>query len=253
MEVVGDKKVLLRWAVWNITSLMVITRSDQNEWQHKILACFKGHTFDLATEEDWIAVAAGEGPNTKVKLWQSDNFRQDISLPELHPFAAEIALKKPFMVICCRGLRTPSCVQVYQLASDPLMEEIRPVASLIKTIQLEGKAGQLMFNELFFGFVLDPDEDDRQEVVLIEKKALLVASIPSEETEKRQILLQDDGSTYKVGMNTTSLVYAQWMKKDEDSEQGSLDDDKDDSDNSDEDLEDKEVVVPLHKKDFWRT
>ena len=133
------------------------------------------------------------------------------------------------------------------------MEEIRPVASLIKTIQLEGKAGQLMFNELFFGFVLDPDEDDRQEVVLIEKKALLDASIPSEETEKRQILLQDDGSTYKVGMNTTSLVYAQWMKKDEDSEQGSLDDDKDDSDNSDEDLEDKEVVVPLHKKDFWRT
>ena len=71
--------------------------------------------------------------------------------------------------------------------------------------------------------------------------------------EKRQILLQDDGSAYKVGMNTTSLVYAQWMKKDEDSEQGSLDDDKDDSDNSDEDLEDKEVVVPLHKKDFWRT
>ena len=108
IEVVGDKVVLLRWAVWNITSLMVITRSDQNEWQHKILACFKGHTFDLATEEDWIAVAAGEGPNTKVKLWQSDNFRQDISLPELHPFAAEIALKKPFMVICCRGLRTPS-------------------------------------------------------------------------------------------------------------------------------------------------
>ena len=82
MEVVGDKKVLLRWAVWNITSLMVITRSDQNEWQSKILACFKGNTFDLATEEDWIAVAAGEGPNTKVKLWQSDNFRQDISLPE---------------------------------------------------------------------------------------------------------------------------------------------------------------------------
>ena len=71
--------------------------------------------------------------------------------------------------------------------------------------------------------------------------------------EKRQILLQDDGSTYKVGMNTTSLVYAQWMKKDEDSEQGSLDDDKDDSDNSDEDLEDREVVFPLHKKDFWRT
>ena len=133
------------------------------------------------------------------------------------------------------------------------MEDIRPVASLIKTIQLEGKARQMIFNEFFFGFVLDPDEDDRQEVVLIEKKALLDASIPSEETEKRQILLQDDGSTYKVGMNTTSLVYAQWMKKDEDSEQGSLDDDKADSDDSDEDLEDKEVVFPLHKKDFWRT
>ena len=110
----------------------------------------------------------------------------------------------------------------------------------------------MIFNELFFGFVLCPKED-RQAVVLIEKKALLDASIPSEETERRQILLQDDGSAYKVGMNTTSLVYAQWLKKDEDSEQGSLDDDKDDSDNSDEDLEDKEVVVPLHKKDFWRT
>ena len=185
----------------------------------------------------WIAVSVGRGPNAKVKLWQSDNFRQDISLPECLPFEfAKIALKKPFMVICCGGLTTPSRDQVYQLASDNLMEDIRPVASLIKTIQLEGKAGQLMFNELFFGFVLDPDEDDRQEVVLIEKKALLDASIPSEETEKRQILLQDDGSAYKVGMNTTSLVYAQWLKKDEDSEQGSLDDEKADSDDSDEDL-----------------
>ena len=64
---------------------------------------------------------------------------------------------------------TPSRVQVYQLASDNLMEDIRPVASLIKTIQLEGKAEQLIFNELFFGFVLCPKED-RQAVVLIEKK-----------------------------------------------------------------------------------
>ena len=132
------------------------------------------------------------------------------------------------------------------------MAEQNP-ASLIKTIQLEGKAEQLIFNELFFGFVLDPDEDDRQEVVLIEKKALLDASIPSEETEKRQILLQDDGSTSTVGINTTSLVYALGWKKDEEDEQGSLDDNKDDSDDSDEDLEDKEVVFPLHKKDFWRT
>ena len=71
--------------------------------------------------------------------------------------------------------------------------------------------------------------------------------------EKRQILLQDDGSTSTVGINTTSLVYALGWKKDEEDEQGSLDDSKDDSDDSDEDLEDKEVVFPLHKKDFWRT
>ena len=85
---------------------------------------------------------------------------------------------------------------------------LRPVASLIKTTQLEGDAEQLIFNELFFGFVLLPGEDDRQAVVLIEKKALFNASIPSEGTEKRQIWLQDDGSTSTVGINTTSLVYA---------------------------------------------
>ena len=71
--------------------------------------------------------------------------------------------------------------------------------------------------ELFFGFVLSQGEDDRQEVVLIEKKVLLDASIPSEETEKRQILLHKDESTYTVGMNTTSLVFAVWLKKDEES------------------------------------
>ena len=65
----------------------------------------------------------------------------------------------------------------------------------------------LIFNELFFGFVLSHGEDDRQEVVLIEKKVLLDASIPSEETEKRQILLHNAESTYTVGMNTTSLVF----------------------------------------------
>ena len=154
------------------------------------------------------------------------------------------------MVICCEGL--PSRVEVYQLASDNLTEDIRPVASLIKTTQLEGDAEQLIFNELFFGFVLLPGEDDRQAVVLIEKKALFDASI-LKVTEKRQILLQDDGSTSTVGINTTGLVYALEWKKYEEDEQGSLDDNKDDSDNSDEDLEDREVVFPLHKKDFWRT
>lgn len=51
-------------------------------------------------------------------------------------------------------------------------------------------------------------------------------------------------------MNTTSLVYALGLKKYEEDEQASLDDNKDDSDNSDQDLEDKEVVFPLHKKDL---
>ena len=106
---------------------------------------------------------------------------------------------------------------------------------MIKTIQLEGEAFEVIFNELFFGFVLEKDEDDRQEVVLIEKKALLDASIPSGETEKRRSLLQDDGSTYTVGMNTTSLVFALWLEKDEDSEQGSLDDDHDEGDDHDDD------------------
>ena len=104
----------------------------------------------------------------------------------------------------------------------------------------------MIFNELLFGFLLAPGEDDRQDVVLIEKEALLDDSTPSEETEKRQILLHNDGSTYTVGMNTTSLVFALWMKKDEDSEQGSLDDDYDDGDAYDEDLE--EVVIPLQKE-----
>ena len=123
----------------------------------------------------------------------------------------------------------------------------------------------MIFNELFFGFVLSHGEDDRQEVVLIEKKVLLDASIPSEETEKRQILLHNDESTYTVGMNTTSLVFALWLKKDEECGQGSLDDDYDDGDAYDEDLEQEEgsqddgdkdleeVAFPLYKKDFWGT
>ena len=70
-------------------------------------------------------------------------------------------------------------------------------------------------------------------------------------------------------MNTTSLVFALWLKKDEECEQGSLDDDYDDGDAYDEDLEEEEgsqddykddgdkdleeVAFPLYKKDFWRT
>ena len=145
-----------------------------------------------------------------------------------------------------------SFVKVYQLASDNLMEDIRPVATLIKTIQLEGKAQQLIFNELFFGFVLHPGEDDTQAVVLIEKKALLDASIPSDKTAKRQILLHKKGSPYTVGINTTGLVFATWLKKDKDGDLGSHDD-YENVDNSDEDLEGEKVVIPLHKKDFWKT
>ena len=60
------------------------------------------------------------------------------------------------------------------------MEDKRLRGSLIKTIPMDGEwSGQLISNELFFGFVLDPDENDTQVVVLIEKKALLDASIPS--------------------------------------------------------------------------
>ena len=132
------------------------------------------------------------------------------------------------------------CVDVFQLASDNLMEDKRLRGSLIKTIPMDSNwSGQLTSNEFFVGFVLLEVENFRQAVALIEKKTLLDASIPSEETEKRQILLpnlykQLDGGAYIVGMNTTTLVFAHQVvyTDDEDGE---------------------EVVIPLHKNDFWRT
>ena len=282
IEVVGNKVVFLREDQGrDKTSLIVIDKGEQNEWESETLACLDDidHTSALlATEEDWLAVArtARNRPNTvEVKLWQSNNFRQDISLPEFRSVSAilKIALKLPFIVVTDGDVGIDACVKVYQLAYNNLMEDIRPVATLIKTIQLE-EASQMISNELFFGFVLDPDENDTQAVVLIEKKALLDASIPSEETEKRQILLRNDGCWDTVDMNTTSLVSVLWLTKYENYEQGSHDDDHDDGtdfgidlkeeeerqdnykdkdDNTDEDLEEEEVVYPLYKKDFWRT
>ena len=130
------------------------------------------------------------------------------------------------------------------------MEEVGAVASLMKCIQVAGAVKQLIFNTLFFGFVLGPNDNDdkRQFVVLIEKKVLLDEGIPGEETEKRAVLLHDDGSTYTVSMNTTSLVFALWLKKDEDEESVDIDDLED----GDLDQE-EEVVIPFHKKDFWKT
>ena len=265
IQVVGNKVVFLREDTWRGKfSLIVIDKGEQNVWESKTLACLDDHySASLATEKDWIAVARTVSPwsrsspmpsNTDIKLWENDTFRQDISLPDCRPvsYFTKIALKLPFIVVSSEKI---SRVKVFQLASDNMMEDPRPVASPIKTIQLEGEATQMIFNELLFGFVLAPGEDGRQDVVLIEKKALLDASVPSEETEKRQILLHEDGSTYTVGMNTTSLVFALWLKKDEDDEQGSLDDydDSGDSNDYDEDFEEEEVVVPLHKMDFWRT
>ena len=264
IQVVGNKVIFLREDTWRGKfSLVVIDKGEQSVWESKTLACLDDHySASLATEKDWIAVARTVSPrswsgpmpsNTDIKLWENDTFRQDISLPDCQPvsYSTKIALKLPFIVVSSEKI---SRVKVFQLASDNLMEDPRPVASQIKTIQLEGEVKQMIFNELLFGFLLAPGEDDRQDVVLIEKKALLDDSTPSEETEKRQILLHNDGSTYTVGMNTTSLVFALWLKKDEDDEQGSRDDDYDDSDDyndSDdskdyaEDFEEEEVVVPL--------
>ena len=73
----------------------------------------------------------------------------------------------------------------------------------------------------------------------------------AEETEKRWILLHDDGSTYTVSMNTTSLVFALCLKKDEDDDGESVD--IDDLEFFYQDDEDEEVVIPFHKKDFWKT
>ena len=87
-------------------------------------------------------------------------------------------------------------------------------------------------------------------MVLIEKKVLLDEGIPGEETEKRGVLLHDDGSTYTVSMNTTSLVFALWLKTDEDDDGESVD--IDDLEDGDLDQE-EEVIIPFHKKDFWKT
>ena len=258
VKVVGDKVVVLLQEGWHWkTSLVVIHKGGQNVWESKTLACIQGYVYALlATEENWIAVAgrARTRSNTvEIKLWEGENFRQDICV---HDYQSahfwDIALKLPFIVVSCGDMREDSCVKVYQLASDNLMEDIKPVATLIKTIQLGGKAQQLIFNELFFGFVLHPGEDDTQAVVLIEKKALLDASIPSDKTAKRQILLHKNGSPYTVGINTTGLVFATWLKKDKDDDLGSHDD-HENVDSSDEDLEEEKVVIPLHKKDFWKT
>ena len=255
VKVIGDKVVVLLQEGWHWkTSLVVIHKGGQNVWESKTLACIQGYVYALlATEENWIAVAgrARSRSNTvEIKLWEGENFRQDICV---HDYQSahfwDIALKLPFIVVSCGDMREDSCVKVYQLASENLMEDIKPVATLIKTIQLRGKAQQLIFNELFFGFVLHPGEDDTQAVVLIEKKALLDAS---DKTAKRQILLHKNGSPYTVGINTTGLVFATWLKKDKDDDLGSHDD-YENVDNSDEDLEGEKVVIPLHKKDFWKT
>ena len=99
-------------------------------------------------------------------------------------------------------------------------------------------------------------------MVLIEKKVLLDEGIPGEETEKRGVLLHDDGSTYTVSMNTTSLVFALCLKKDEDDDGESVDiddleffyqDDEDEDRDLDQESDEEEVVIPFHKKDFWKT
>ena len=252
IQVVGDKVFLLRKdREQGKTSLIGIKRIEQTVWETSILACLDGFpSATLATEENWIAVLRINdwyGPwhqyintSTHIKLWECNTFRQDISAISLPDdprdrIYTKIALKLPFIVVVCNF-----CVDVFQLASDNLMEDKRLRGSLIKTIPMDSNwSGQLTSNELFFGFVLLEVENFRQAVTLIEKKTLLDASIPSEETEKRQILLPDlykqlDGGAYIVGMNTTTLVFAHQVvyTDDEDGE---------------------EVVIPLHKNDFWRT
>ena len=190
IQVVGNKVIFLREDTWRRKcSLIVIDKGEHNVWESKTLACLDDHySASLATEKDWIAVARTvslpKPNNADINLWGNDSFRQDISLPDCQPvgFYTKIALKLPFIVV---SSGTISSVKVFQLASDNLMEDPRPVASLVKTIQMGGEVKKMIFNELLFGFVLAPGEDDKQDVVLIEKKALLDASTPSEETKKR--------------------------------------------------------------------
>ena len=185
-------------------------------------------------------------------------------------------MELPFL-IASFNLKDDSCIKVYQLAADKLMEDISPVASHVKNIHLGHLANELICNELFFGCVLG----DGQAVVLIEKKALFDAAIPPERTERNHVVLQEDTSKYSVDMNTTSLVFAMWEKGDEDKEEESEEDEdlelesNEDKEEEGEDLEelneeDQEqgyreekdegdesdeykVVTPLHKKDFWMT
>ena len=143
IQVVGNKVIFLREDTWRGKfSLIVIDKGEHNVWESKTLACLDDHYFaSLATEKDWIAVARTVSPwswsgpmpsNTDIKLWENDTFRQDISLPGCRPvsYFTKIALKLPFIV----SSEKISNVKVFQLASDNLMEDPRPVASLIKTI-----------------------------------------------------------------------------------------------------------------------
>ena len=141
IQVVGNKVREDKWR--GKFSLIVIDKGEHNVWESKTLACLDDHYFaSLATEKDWIAVARTVSPwswsgpmpsNTDIKLWENDTFRQDISLPDCQPvsYSTKIALKLPFIVVSSEKI---SRVKVFQLASDNLMEDPRPVASLIKTI-----------------------------------------------------------------------------------------------------------------------
>ena len=79
-------------------------------------------------------------------------------------------------------------------------------------------------------------------------------STPAEETDKRQVLLHEDGSTYTVSINTTSLVFAQKDEEDESSSDDSSEETVGIDDQEDEDpYQEEEVVIPFHKKDYWKT
>ena len=229
------------------------------------------------TGQDWVAVAklSSTEPildSTRVKLWQDDNYCQDIDLPGCLPALVNtMAMEIPFLTVSI-NLREDTCIKVYRLATEMLMEDISAFASLIKSFPLGRFANQLFCNELFFGCVLD----DQKAVILIEKGELFDAAILPENIERILVLLQDDASKYCVGMNTTSLVFAPWEKEDKDEGPESEDEDEEQESEEDKDLDQvlgeedqehgykeekdqedgsgvEEVVSPLYKKDFWMT
>ena len=119
----------------------------------------------------------------------------------------DVFLEPPFLVVGSMQ-RVDGSIKVFQLAADKLMEDLNTVPPLIKTIKLFSTYISLSWNGLFFGChqKYEYEYDHEHFVTLFEKKALLNAATPPEQTDEHSIDLGDKNFSL-VDMNTTSLVY----------------------------------------------